>query len=169
MPSKVVIVGVLICVVAVILSTVLGVYYTNVSCPSFGSDCSTAAGAPAPVAAPAPAAPSPARAAPVPAPPAGTPSAVAAAPLAKPPPPAAASTYRLTPNTVAYRGDSGRAAKTIKTVTGDVNTCKSSCDATSDCTHFERMGNSCTLYRGAEWVGSQPGGESYCKAQCQGA
>lgn len=88
MPSKVVIIGVLICVVAVILSTVLGVYYTNVSCPSFGSDCSTGAtAAPAPVGAPSPAAPATARAAPVPPPPAGTPSAVAAAPLAKPPPP----------------------------------------------------------------------------------
>ena len=166
MPSAGVIIAVIVCCVVVIVSTVLGVYFSNVACPSFGADCSTTAAgaAPAPVTAPAPVAPTP-----VPTPPAGTPSAVAAAPLATPPPPAADSTYRLTPDTIAYRGDSGRAAKTIKTVSGDVNTCKSSCDATSDCTHFERMGNSCTLYRGAEWVGSQPGGESYCKAQCQGA
>jgi hypothetical protein len=152
-----VIIGILVCCVIVILATVLGVYFSGVSCPSFGADCSTA---PAPSPAPAPA-PSPA---PAPAPPAGTPSPVAAAPLATPP---SSATYRLTPDTVAYRGDSNLGSKTIKTVTGDVNTCKSSCDGTSDCTHFERMGNSCTLYRGAEWVGGMPGGQSYCKAQCQ--
>ena len=75
MPSPIVIIGVLVCCVVVILSTVLGVYYSNSSCPGFGSDCST----PAPAATPAPVA------APTPAPtPAGTPSAVAAAPLATP-------------------------------------------------------------------------------------
>jgi hypothetical protein len=84
-------------------------------------------------------------------------------PAGTPPP----SNYRLVDNTVAYRGDSGLAGKTITTTSGDVNTCKSACDGRSECTHFERIGNSCTLYRGAEWVGSYPGGQSYCKSQCQ--
>ena len=78
-----------------------------------------------------------------------------------------ASSYRLVDNTIAYRGDSNLGAKTISSVSGDVNACKSACDAQSDCTHFERIGNSCTLYRGAEWVGGMAGGQSYCKAQCQ--
>ena len=94
------------------------------------------------------------------------PSSTSGAPLTPPPPPPASS-YRLVDNTIAYRGDSNLGAKTIRSVSGDVNACKSACDAQSDCTHFERIGNSCTLYRGAEWVGGMAGGQSYCKAQCQ--
>ena len=93
---------------------------------------------------------------------------------ATPPPPPTGTTpppppqpYSLKDNTIAYRGDSGLAGKIITRATGDVNACKSACDGQAECTHFERLGNSCTLYRGAEWVGSQPGGQSYCKSQCQ--
>lgn len=144
MPSPAIIIGVVFmcfCLVAI----GFGIYFATQSSAS-------PAPAPSPAPSPAPAAPvgSPS-VSPSPGTPSGTPS----------------STYRLTPDTIAYRGDSNLGSKTIKTVTGDVNTCKSSCDGTSDCTHFERMGNSCTLYRGAEWVGGMPGGQSYCKAQCQ--
>jgi hypothetical protein len=55
----------------------------------------------------------------------------------------------------------------IGTAGGSLDVCKASCDGKPECTHFDRVGNSCTLYKGAEWVGSYPGGQSYCKSQCQ--
>ena len=66
MPSRAVI-GIVVCVVVVIVSTVLGVYYSNSSCPSFGADCSSTPPA-APAATPGPVS------APTPTSPAGTPS-----------------------------------------------------------------------------------------------
>jgi hypothetical protein len=81
-----------------------------------------------------------------------------------PPPPAA---YNVKQNAIAYLADPARTSKMIGTSSGSLDVCKASCDGKPECTHFDRVGNSCTLYKGAEWVGSYPGGQSYCKSQCQ--
>lgn len=81
-----------------------------------------------------------------------------------PPPPAA---YNVKQNAIAYLADPARTSKMIGTAGGSLDVCKASCDGKPECTHFDRVGNSCTLYKGAEWVGSYPGGQSYCKSQCQ--
>jgi hypothetical protein len=81
-----------------------------------------------------------------------------------PPPPAA---YNVKQNAIAYLADPARTSKMIGKSTGTIDICKSTCDSKPECTHFDRIGNSCTLYKGAEWVGSFPGGQSYCKSQCQ--
>ena len=160
MPSPAVIIGIVVFCCLMSLGIVLGVYFSKVACPDFGSDC--------PAAATPPAGTPPAGTPPAGTPPAGSPS--AGSPSAGTPPagtPPAPAAYSLKDNTVAYRGDTGLAGKTLATVSGDVNACKSACDTRAECTHFERLGNSCTLYRGAEWVGGMPGGQSYCKSQCQ--
>ena len=82
----------------------------------------------------------------------------------KAPPPAA---YNVKQNAIAYLADPARTSKMIGTAGGSLDVCKASCDGKPECTHFDRVGNSCTLYKGAEWVGSYPGGQSYCKSQCQ--
>jgi hypothetical protein len=66
-----------------------------------------------------------------------------------------------------YLGDSQYGAKTITSTTGTVDKCKTDCNNTPNCTHFNYSGDSCTLFSGGEWVGTQPGSQSYCKAQCQ--
>jgi hypothetical protein len=81
-----------------------------------------------------------------------------------PPPPAA---YNVKQNAIAYLADPARTSKMIGKSTGTIDICKSTCDSKPECTHFDRVGNSCTLYKGAEWVGRYPGGQSYCKSQCQ--
>ena len=81
-----------------------------------------------------------------------------------PPPPAA---YNVKQNAIAYLADPAGTSKMIGTAGGSLDVCKASCDGKPECTHFDRVGNSCTLYKGAEWVGSYPGGQSYCKSQCQ--
>ena len=58
MPSPGMVIGIVVFCCLVILATVLGVYFTNVSCPSFGSACSPGP-APAPGPAPGPAATDP--------------------------------------------------------------------------------------------------------------
>ena len=86
-------------------------------------------------------------------------------PATVPPPPPAA--YNVKQNAIAYLADPARTGKIIGTAGGSLDVCKASCDGKPECTHFDRVGNSCTLYKGAEWVGSYPGGQSYCKSQCQ--
>ena len=80
------------------------------------------------------------------------------------PPPEA---YNVKQNAIAYLADPARTSKMIGTSSGSLDVCKASCDGKPECTHFDRVGNSCTLYKGAEWVGSYPGGQSHCKSQCQ--
>jgi hypothetical protein len=70
-------------------------------------------------------------------------------------------------NVAHYLGDSQYGAKTITSTTGTVDKCKTDCNNTPNCTHFNYMGDSCTLFSGGEWVGTHPGSQSYCKAQCQ--
>jgi hypothetical protein len=48
-------------------------------------------------------------------------------------------------------------------MTGSEDECKSKCTSLSDCTHFDRSGNSCTFYKGSIWVGSAPGSSIFCK------
>jgi len=109
--------------------------------------------APAPRAASAPAA----RAASAPA------ARTASAPAAR-----AVSNYVMKPGVSAYGGDPNLASKRLNVVTGTVDQCKAACDANAKCTHFTQTGSSCQLYSGGEWVGTQPGTNSYCKSQCQG-
>ena len=78
------------------------------------------------------------------------------------------ATYVMKPGVSAYSGDPNLASKRLNVVTGTVDQCKAACDADSKCTHFTQTGSSCVLYAGAEWVGTQPGTNSYCKSQCQG-
>jgi hypothetical protein len=71
-------------------------------------------------------------------------------------------------NVAHYLGDSQYGAKTIGPVSGNLDKCKTDCNNNPECTHFNYNGaNSCKLFRGGEWVGSQPGSSSYCKEQCQ--
>ena len=95
-------------------------------------------------------------------------------PAAPSPPPAQAAVatsnlpaYTYRPDTAAYGADPNLGSKTLATVTGDANSCMSQCDANPACTHFTQMGNSCTLYSGDEWNGSQSGAAAYCKSRCQ--
>ena len=70
-------------------------------------------------------------------------------------------------NVAHYLGDSQYGAKKNTSITGTVDKCKTDCNNTPNCTHFNYMGDSCTLFSGGEWVGTHPGSQSYCKAQCQ--
>jgi len=80
----------------------------------------------------------------------------------------AVSNYVMKPGVSAYGGDPNLASKRLNSVTGTVDQCKAACDANAKCTHFTQTGSSCQLYSGGEWVGTQPGTNSYCKSQCQG-
>lgn len=80
----------------------------------------------------------------------------------------ATANYVMKPGVSAYGGDPNLASKRLNVVTGTVDQCKAACDANSKCTHFTQTGSSCQLYSGGEWVGTQPGTNSYCKSQCQG-
>jgi hypothetical protein len=153
MPSPVVI-GIIVVVLCAVLA--VGIW----AAVTYGGGSS----APAPGASPAPAPASAAAASgggasPPPPPPSGA---------APPPPPAgSAVNWQKKDNVAHYLGDSQYAAKTIGNVSGDVESCKTQCNANPSCTHFNQAGNSCKLFSGGEWVGSQPGSTSYCKSQCQ--
>jgi hypothetical protein len=96
------------------------------------------------------------------------PATVPRPPATVPPPPAVTpAAYNVKQNAIAYLADPARTSKMMGTASGSLDVCKASCDGKPECTHFDRVGNSCTLYKGAEWVGSYPGGQSYCKSQCQ--
>ena len=96
------------------------------------------------------------------------PATVPPPPATVPPPPAVTpAAYNVKQNAIAYLADPARTSKMMGTASGSLDVCKASCDGKPECTHFDRVGNSCTLYKGAEWVGSYPGGQSYCKSQCQ--
>jgi len=101
--------------------------------------------------------------------PAPAPAPAPAPPPAPAPAPAGVSVNWIKKDNVAhYLGDSQYGAKTIGPVSGNLDKCKTDCNNNPQCTHFNYNGaNSCKLFRGGEWVGSQPGSSSYCKAQCQ--
>ena len=102
-------------------------------------------------------------------PPTPAPAPAPAPPPAPAPAPAGVSVNWIKKDNVAhYLGDSQYGAKTIGPVSGNLDKCKTDCNNNPQCTHFNYNGaNSCKLFRGGEWVGSQPGSSSYCKAQCQ--
>jgi hypothetical protein len=155
-------------VILVIIGIVVGVVMATRSKPAAAALPATIPPPPAAVTPPAvtpPKAgtmpPPPPAVTPPPPPPAVTPPPPA---VVAPPPPAA---YNVKQNAIAYLADPARTSKMIGTAGGSLDVCKASCDGKPECTHFDRVGNSCTLYKGAEWVGSYPGGQSYCKSQCQ--
>ena len=91
-----------------------------------------------------------------------------AAPVAPAAPAGVSVNWIKKDNVAHYLGDSQYGAKTIGPVYGNLDKCKTDCNNNPQCTHFNYNGaNSCKLFRGGEWVGSQPGSSSYCKAQCQ--
>ena len=123
MPSRGAIIGiVVVCVIVIVVSTVLGVYYSNSSCPSFGADCSSTPPA-APAATPGPVS------APTPTSPAGTPSPVAAALLATPSPAPAAPTWTTYPNTECYNSNYDIGYNGVQSVA----TIQQACTADSRC------------------------------------
>jgi hypothetical protein len=75
--------------------------------------------------------------------------------------------YTYQNDVAAYGADPALGTKTLATVTGDEQSCINQCDANPACTHFTKIGNSCTLYSGDEWNGSQTGAMAFCKSRCQ--
>ena len=163
-------VAVIVIVILVIIGIVVGIVMATRPAPKAAALPATVPPPPATVPPPPAAVAPPPPAAVTPPPPAVVapppPAAVTPPPPAAvtPPPPAA---YNVKQNAIAYLADPARTSKMIGTAGGSLDVCKASCDGKPECTHFDRVGNSCTLYKGAEWVGSYPGGQSYCKSQCQ--
>lgn len=86
----------------------------------------------------------------------------------KPPSSVPTAAWEKKDNVAHYLADPQYARKKITTMSGTVDSCKLKCEGTPECTHFDFLSPStCTLFNGAEWVGSNPGSSSYCKAQCQ--
>ena len=146
-------VAVIVIVILVIIGIVVGIVMATRPAPKAAALPATVPPPPATVTPPPP---RPAAVTPPPPPPAA---------VTPPPPPPDA--YNVKQNAIAYLADPARTSKMIGTAGGSLDVCKASCDGKPECTHFDRVGNSCTLYKGAEWVGSYPGGQSYCKSQCQ--
>jgi hypothetical protein len=59
--------------------------------------------------------------------------------------------------------DSSIAGNTLETMSGSEDDCKNKCTSIGGCTHFDRIGNTCILYKGGIWVGDSPGSSIFCK------
>jgi hypothetical protein len=72
--------------------------------------------------------------------------------------------YSSNNNVLHYRGDPVRIGNILKNTTGTLGSCQKECNSMLKCTHFDRTGNNCTLYKGDIWLGSAGKGDAvYCK------
>ena len=72
--------------------------------------------------------------------------------------------YSNANNVLHYQGDGNRINNILELMIGSEDDCKNKCTSRTDCTHFDRYSNSCTLYKGGIWLGSAgPANAVFCK------